>query len=225
MRVDHDRVGALPAREGAAAPGDERHGAGVGGIHVQPQPLARGRCRRSRHRVDAGGRAVVPIVATTRARSPAGGTILRDGRRQCRRIHLEPFIRRRCGGRRHARCPASWPPSRSSCAPPSRRRCAAVTTAEAAAQRHRCAAWRAAASAIRLRRRRRVGEQAVERRRQTEAFAQPVHRDAPRARSPPGTCARAWRWRSASTSASRRGCRGLNRCSESTRRNRGAASA
>ena len=79
VRVDHDRVGALPAGEQAAVLGGERHRAAVGGVDVQPEPLALADLRdrvggidaRRRRRAQRRDDAERPPAGPRSSRSPA----------------------------------------------------------------------------------------------------------------------------------------------------------
>ena len=81
VRVDDDRIGALPADERPAPLRNERHDAGVGAVDVQPQILAPGDISDRADRVDRGRRRG-PERGDDRDRTKAGGAVGRDCLRQ-----------------------------------------------------------------------------------------------------------------------------------------------
>ena len=93
MRVHDDRVRTLPAGEGRTVARDQRDGAGIGGIHVQPQGLALGDCRERGDRIHGcgGGRAERRDHGD---RGVAGGPVGRDRAGQRVRLHRVVLVGR-----------------------------------------------------------------------------------------------------------------------------------
>ena len=200
MRVDDDRVGALPAGEASPQLRADRGRAGVGGVDVEPdaRPLARVGDRR--HGIDRARRRR-PDRRDDRARArevervrPEAERVV-DGRRA--RLEAEEPARLLDRGVRVLGADDDARPGRASRAAAS----AAIVPVEAVSSRWPCSpgAGRAAARASR---------------------ASP-----PPAPAAPATCARGSRPGSARRRAARRGSPAPSRCSRSRRRSAGSASA
>ena len=99
VRVERDRVGPLDAAHGAAPPLGEREEAAVGGVDVEPEPLARGHIgerleRRRRRRCWS-----CPALATTRKGESPAARSSRTAAASASRAQAEARV---AGGRAHA---------------------------------------------------------------------------------------------------------------------------